>query len=297
MIHLPPSATAPLGLLAAEARSAGGRAWLVGGAVRDALLGRRPRDLDVAVEGRHGSVSALVLALRGKGWTRGAEHDRFGTATLFAPEGVRFDLAEARSETYPVPGALPVVTPGVAIEEDLGRRDFSIHAMAVGLGDDGPGSPFLDPRSGVADLGARTIRLLHGGSLADDPTRAFRAARYAARLGFALAPGFDEAILAAAERGSFERISGDRLRRALSELLEDENRAEAFAIVARLGVTPLVVEGWRPRDEALARLARATSPEESWEAVLSGVPSEVRGRIADRLVLPRALRRAAGCPA
>lgn len=296
MIALSLPVSALLGTVAGEARAAGGRAWLVGGAVRDALLGRAPLDLDVAVEAPPGTVAAVALALGRKGWTRSAEHDRFGTATVRAPDGLKVDLASTRSETYPEPGALPVVTPGVAIEQDLGRRDFPIHAMALSLDPQGPGSLLLDPWGGEVDLRGRAIRLLHDRSLADDPTRVFRAARYAARLGFELDAGFATALRVAAGDGSFARISGDRLRRALGEVLAEENRAVALAHLARLGVPSLLVEGWTVADGTLSSLAAPSSAEAAWEGLLAALAGELRGRIADRLSFSRALRRAAGCP-
>src|SRR5690606_25329122 len=110
-----------------------------------------------------------------------AEHERFGTAKVVL-EGHEVDLAGARRETYPEPGALPVVEPADSIEQDLARRDFTINAMALSLDD--PAEP-IDPHGGAADLDAGLLRVLHPGSFADDPTRALRAARYAARFGFA----------------------------------------------------------------------------------------------------------------
>lgn len=296
MIVLPPPVPSVLGALAGEVAAEGGRAWLVGGAVRDAILGRVPLDLDVAVEGLSGTTSVVAAALRGRGWVCSAEHDRFGTATFRSPEGLRVDLASTRSEKYPEPGALPVVTPGVAIEEDLRRRDFTIHAMAAPLGPEGPAASLLDPWGGEGDLRDRTIRLLHDRSLADDPTRAFRAARYAARLGFGLDSGFARALRIAFEGGSFARVSGDRLRRVLGEVLAEENRAVALAMLDRLGVPSLLVEGWSIGAGTIASLGAPSSPEEAWGRLLAGQPGEMRERVAGRLKFSRALRRAAGCP-
>src|SRR5690606_1894726 len=117
---------------------------------------------------------------------------RFMTAAVRAGE-VAIDVATARRETYDYPGALPRVEPA-AIEEDLGRRDFTVNAMALPL----QGAPeLLDPHGGLADLEAGTLRLLHEASVRDDPTRALRAARYAARLGFKLDPASEGQVRAA----------------------------------------------------------------------------------------------------
>jgi tRNA nucleotidyltransferase (CCA-adding enzyme) len=281
--------------VAREARASGAAAYLVGGAVRDALLGRAPVDLDVAVEGPVRSVTRLCRALSERAWTCEVLHERFGTATLRAPAGEKVDLAAAREETYPHPGALPVVTPGVPIGRDLGRRDFTVHAMALQLGLDGSEGPLLDPFGGQADLASRRIRLLHEGSLADDPTRIFRAVRYAARLGFELDAGFGEALRRGVESGAFERISGDRLRRALHELLSEENRGVAMELLGRLSVPSALVAGWEV-DVATARdLAGTPGGDAAWTRLLEAAAPELRERVATRLGFSRALRRVTGC--
>ena len=146
-------------------------------------------------------------------------HVRFGTATLSAGDGLRVDLAATRSESYPSPASLPVVSAGTGIDEDLGRRDVTIHAMARRIRRDGSLGALRDPLGGGRDLEARTLRLLHDRSLVDDPTRAFRVVRYATRLGFGIDPRFGAQLRAAREAGAFAALSGDRLRRALEEVL------------------------------------------------------------------------------
>jgi tRNA nucleotidyltransferase (CCA-adding enzyme) len=151
--------------------------YVVGGAVRDLLLSRGRADLDLVVEG---DAEALAARL-------GAEpvaHERFGTAKV-GLGGHEVDIATARTETYAQPGALPEVRPATSIEADLGRRDFTVNAMAIALAEP---ARLIDPLNGRDDLQAGVLRLLHPLSLHDDPTRAIRAARYAARLGFAAEP-------------------------------------------------------------------------------------------------------------
>jgi tRNA nucleotidyltransferase (CCA-adding enzyme) len=286
-----------LGTLARAARSAGAQAYLVGGAARDLLLKRVPVDVDVAVEGPANAVGKVVEALCGGAeWTCEARHGWSGTATLRGPAGERVDLAATREETYPYPGALPLVTVGVPVDRDLARRDFTVHAMAVPLDDEGTLGKILDPFGGAEDLVARTLRLLHGASLCDDPTRAFRAARYAARLGFGLDAGFGDAMRRAVECGAFARISGDRLRRALGELLSEQNRDVAIGILGRLGIPAAVVEGWTVPAVVLAEARGTAGPDDLWRSLLAPAPPELRGRIATRLNFSRALRRATGCP-
>src|SRR4051812_3391282 len=148
-------------------------AYLVGGAVRDLVLGLDRIDLDVAVEAPGEAVAALARRI-----DPGARvHDRFGTATALAAGG-QVDLAATRAELYPSPGALPQVRPAT-IAEDLARRDFTVNAMAVPLTAE---LRLVDPHGGLDDLQAARLRVLHDRSFIDDPTRALRAARYAARL-------------------------------------------------------------------------------------------------------------------
>src|SRR3954451_22837564 len=151
--------------------------YLVGGAVRDLLLGRERADVDLMVEG---DATALAAELGGAN----SEHDRFGTVKVDV-EGHEVDIAGARTETYEKPGALPTVTPAASVEEHLARRDFTVNAMAIPL----QGEPrLLDPHGGKSDLEQGLLRVLHDRSFVDDPTRAIRAARYASRFGFRLEP-------------------------------------------------------------------------------------------------------------
>ena len=151
---------------------------MVGGGVRDLLLGRAPHELDLVVEG-----DALAVARRAAARLGGAVviHQRFGTATVQA-SGVAFDLAGARAETYPRPGALPEVRLGAPLREDLARRDFTVNAIALRLAD----GELTEWPGALDDLAAGRLRVLHDGSFHDDATRLLRLARYAGRLGFAV---------------------------------------------------------------------------------------------------------------
>ncbi|HLM08726.1 MAG TPA: hypothetical protein VK307_03390 [Thermoleophilaceae bacterium] len=190
-------------------------AYLVGGAVRDLLRGADSVDLDVAVEGDARSV-ARALAERLGGTAR--EHERFGTANVLADD-VALDLAATRTETYPEPGALPVVRPA-SLAEDLGRRDFAINAMALGLSGDDLGHLY-DPCGGLADLDTGTVRVLHEFSFVDDPTRLLRAVRYETRLGFRMDPDTERLAREAVASGSLETVSGARIRDELMDLLRE----------------------------------------------------------------------------
>jgi len=286
--------------------------WLVGGALRDLLLGRETKDVDLAVEA--GPAVALELARRLSalpGWSLEARHERFGTATLAAPGGIRVDLAATRREEYPAPGALPVITGTATIEDDLGRRDFTIHAMARRIGRHGLVGTTLDPFGGKADLAAKTLRLLHPKSLADDPTRAYRAVKYAVRLGFAWEKEFEKALKAARSAGAFQALSGDRMRRGIEEVLSEGKWEEATGLASGLQLFGDVLSGWAGPSSPSRKSSSADSvaaasvdarvpvdsrpkPEEIWRRLLEPLPPPERAAAAARLNFSRALRRAAG---
>lgn len=213
-----------------------GRAALVGGAVRDLLravrrTGAAPRDLDVTLEGDAETVAhALADAWGGEAQV----HGRFGTASVWTADGLRVDLAACRAERYPAPGALPEVQPA-ALEQDLARRDFTIHAMALVLTTQGAG-PLLDPAGGRADLAAGRLRVLHEASFRDDPTRLLRASRYGTRLGLAPEPQTarwrDEALAADAAA----TVSGDRLWSEWGLLVGEDDVPRQLCALARDGV-------------------------------------------------------------
>lgn len=224
----------PCGRRLLDAASGGSGVWLVGGAVRDMVLGNEPRELDVAVEG---DVGALAAALGGAALA----HERFGTATV-ASDGCRFDLARTRTETYAEPGALPDVT-WATIDADLARRDVTVNAIAVQLADGAvrswPGA-LDDLRDGI-------LRVLHQRSFLDDPTRVWRVARYAARLGFGVAPE-TAALAAAAGPGS---VSGERLGNELRLALAEPDPCAVFEQLTTLNPRALP-EGFTARPPALA---------------------------------------------
>ncbi|MEX2599647.1 MAG: hypothetical protein WD533_08335, partial [Dehalococcoidia bacterium] len=177
---LSPDGLTLLTQLGAAASRHGVRLWLVGGAVRDALLGKHVLDIDLTSEMPAGELGPL-LAKKAGGQV--VSRSEFGTVKLRFG-GRTLDLATARSERYTRPGALPTVSPGT-MDADLARRDFSIHAMAASLAPEGFGE-LLDTQNGLEDLQRGSIRVLHECSFQDDATRMLRAVRYAVRLGFRL---------------------------------------------------------------------------------------------------------------
>jgi tRNA nucleotidyltransferase (CCA-adding enzyme) len=158
-------------------------------------------------------------------------HERFGTAKLTL-DGHEVDIATARTEAYPHPGALPIVGPAQHLETDLARRDFTINAMAIPLHEE---PRLIDPHGGQADLTARRLRVLHASSFADDPTRAIRAARYAARFGFGLEAGTEE-LLREADLGT---VSADRREAELMRLAGEAKATRAFELLGKWGLVEL----------------------------------------------------------
>jgi len=188
---------------------------LVGGAVRDLLLARTPRELDVVVGGDAGALARELADLLGANVTT---HERFGTALLQWEQG-RIDIARRRAESYPAPGALPDVRPG-SIAEDLARRDFTVNAIAVVLGG-AQRAALHSAEHASEDLAAGRLRVLHERSFLDDPTRLWRLARYHARLGFQPEPHTAELAAQAVANGAPATVSrarsGAELRLALAE--------------------------------------------------------------------------------
>jgi tRNA nucleotidyltransferase (CCA-adding enzyme) len=248
------------------AERAGVDAHLVGGAVRDALLGRQAPNLDVVVVG---DPLALVEELGGEARV----HDRFATATV-AVDGGLIDVAQARTETYEHPGALPTVAVADRLEDDLRRRDFTVNAIAVALADPGR---ITDPHGGLDDLRAALLRVLHRRSFVDDPTRALRAARYATRLGLAIEPG----TLALAREADLSTVSVDRVEADLRRLAGEPSPRAGFELLADWGLLELP-EGAGDRIDALRELTERepwSSVVDSADAILAaarGVPEGAR---------------------
>ena len=192
--------------------------YLVGGIVRDLLLGVTNLDLDFVVEGG-GIAFAEVFASRTK--AKIVRHERFGTATLFLPDGRKLDVATARKETYPHPAALPVVEPG-KIADDLFRRDFTINAMAIDITSRNFGE-LLDFFGGVADLQNKRIVILHEGSFIDDPTRILRAIRFEQRYRFSLGTATLHCLKEASRKKMLEKVHPHRIRDELILLFKEKD--------------------------------------------------------------------------
>lgn len=239
-----------VGALAADF---GSPAHLVGGPVRDLLLRASSAwDLDLVVQG---DAPRLGDALVGELGGTLRVHGTFRTATWSPPSSVGLpavDLVSARAEVYPEPASLPVVRPAPLLD-DLRRRDFTVNAMALALAPDDLGR-LSDPCGGLTDLAAGRLRVLHAGSFHDDPTRALRAARFAARLGLRA----DDLTLSALSRslgdGALQALGVERLGHELDLLLREPRVPAAFALLRRWGW----LRAWRPwRGDPVRALERS----------------------------------------
>ena len=282
----------------AASLSVGARLYLVGGTVRDGLMGAGYQDLDLVVEAeahplrddlrgdgraapdreRAGALGAAALGRALQRMLGGslAVHGDFGTASLRLEGGLVVDLASARAEAYPTPGALPEVRAGRLVD-DLARRDFSVNALAVRV-HPAP-ADLIDPFGGLADLEARRLRVLHPLSFVEDPTRLVRGARLAGRLGLR----FDDDALAKAQAALrpevLANVSGQRLRGELELTLAEPRVAPALRHLAAIGaLEPLY--GLTLDAPALERLDAAAQ-----EAPRRGDPDGAPGAAAALMVL------------
>ena len=224
--------------------------YLVGGAVRDLLLGLEPSELDVVVEGDAGSVARRLGG-------RVLAHDRFGTFQVEL-EGRTYDLATARTETYERPGALPEVT-AAPLVEDLKRRDFTPNAIAMALWGGRAGELEALPGA-LEDLESRTLRVLHDRSFIDDPTRLLRLARYAGRLQFAIEPHTRELALEAVGSGALQTVSGARVGTELRLLARERDPIPGFATLRDLGIDATIHPRFGLKDPAILRNALRLLP-------------------------------------
>ncbi len=241
--------------------------YLVGGTVRDLMLGAGSKDVDLVVEG--GEVQRFASRVQRRLGGELSCHADFATCTLRLEDGLVVDIATAREETYARPGALPDVSPS-SVKQDLARRDFTINAMAVRV------QPrphvFLDPFGGRADLERRQLRVLHPLSFVEDPTRILRGARLAGRLAFGFAADTAAKAAAVVAEGLSEGVSRSRLRAELELTFAEQRVGPALAVMEDLGVLqPLFGLRNQPDDVSALDAERAAGnavPDESYLLVL-----------------------------
>lgn len=234
---------------------AGENAYLVGGSVRDLLLKRENLDIDIVVEG-NGIQLATEMHRVWKGKIQ--VHHQFGTASVTPenPSKPKVDFVTARCETYNKSGTLPKVVPG-SITDDLYRRDFTINALAMKIDTSNFGT-LIDKVSGLDDLRSRTIQVLHEKSYTDDPTRIFRAFRYAGRYSFNIAESDRNLINDALPYLS--EISGERIRNEIDRVLLEQNAPQILNELTKIGIFSTISPQWKippsfPEDFQLAQKA------------------------------------------
>lgn len=236
-------------LLALEAERVGVRFALVGGVVRDVLLRMPTTDYDFVVDGGPLGLTAageLANAVKDKYGGVVKAHAVFGTATWIPPGSFtdgdalapdHYDFASARSEIYERPGALPIPAP-TTLEDDLRRRDFTTNAMALMLAPQSEYGRVIDRYHGLDDLDAGDLRVIHPQSFLDDPTRIFRGARLAARLGFAFTDDTEDLIPAALS--AVEHVSGERIRTELRLILVESSASDSLTALDDYGILAAV---------------------------------------------------------
>ena len=248
---LTPDDVVLLRTLGLAARAADTELWLVGGSVRDALLGRPVSDLDLTSQMPADELGPLLAASAGG---RIGSRSHFGTLKLHLP-GRTLDLATARDERYAHPGTLPAVSRS-DMRADLARRDFSVNAMAASLAPESFAT-LIDNEGGVADLHARSIRALNATSFRDDATRILRAVRYVVRLRFHIEPA--TARWLRRDRSFLDTISPARVHRELDRMLSEPKAPRLLANAWRRGVLAAVHSalGTTAVGDALRRAARS----------------------------------------
>jgi len=207
------------------------KAYLVGGFVRDLLTGNKNMDLDIVVEGDAIAFSKILAENLGLNYK---VHKAMGTASLFLPEGFKVDVATARIEFYPEPASPPKVERG-SLKMDLYRRDFTINALAIDLNPSSFGE-LIDFFGGQRDLKDKMIRVLHGMSFIEDPSRIFRALRFEARFGFKLDRQTESLMKVAINSGVVEKLSGHRLFNELKLILEEPDPLKILLKMEELGL-------------------------------------------------------------
>ncbi len=280
----------------AERRHVG--TYAVGGFVRDLLLGIPNLDLDIVVEG-NGIAFARAFARRHH--ARVKVHERFGTATVTCADGLKLDIATARTESYKYPTALPTIEPS-SVNKDLSRRDFTINTLAIRLTTRHFGE-LVDLYGGQQDLNTKTIRVLHNRSFVEDPTRVFRAIRFEQRLDFRLEKETTSLLNNVVKNGLIHRLSKTRLFKEFVALLSEKEPRKGMERLAKFDLLPFIHPQmrWSP---PLARVFKAVErslerytllnldqPIDSWVvywmALMNVLPPQAVRDTLHRLPFPR----------
>ena len=245
---LTPESLSAIRAVGAAAEAVGVDPYLVGGSVRDLLMARAESlDIDITLVGADDSTFTRIAERTGGQTTR---RSQFVTAKLQL-DSLEIDLAMSRAEEYHTPGSLPVVRPG-SLREDLSRRDFSVNAMAVSLSSETWGE-VTDLHEGIADLSERRLRVLHGKSFHDDPTRILRAARYLSRLALKPTRGTRSVLLESVNL--IDSVSPARVRNELDRVFLERDTQGAMKYLSDWGVLRAIHPSLEFLSEAWARFS------------------------------------------
>jgi tRNA nucleotidyltransferase (CCA-adding enzyme) len=271
--------------------------YVVGGFVRDLMLDREIEDIDIVVEG-DGIAFAKFYA--GQQGCRVNTHKKFGTAVIVFPDNFKVDVASARLEYYATPAALPIVEKS-SIKKDLARRDFTINTLALSLNIDTFGT-LIDYFGATRDLKDKTIRTLHNLSFVEDPTRVFRAIKFANRFGFNIGKVTSTLIKNAVKIDCFKHLSGLRVLSELKQIFGEENPIPAIHIMESYGlervinkqllITPTTYALFESVNKTLTwhDLLYLDDPYPRWAvyfmALLNRCSHEVCEKICHRLMIP-----------
>lgn len=278
--------------IATVAQRMGGRVFLVGGPVRDSLIGYLSPDWDLAVDLRQPTANSRQPTAKLKKFlaetarqlpARFVFHTRFLTATIELKNSdlpKRIDISHTRQEFYPHPGSLPIVKPA-SIEEDLYRRDFTINAMAVELT---PPSAFrlspsafrlIDPYNGQGDLSRRLIRIIHPESFILDPTRIFRGIRFAIRLGYEIESGTLYLLRKTVREKYPALLTPERVLYELRCIVKEKEALKILEAIVHEGVLA-AAWNWQPPDNFLTEVKKVVQsglgPEVLYNYLLSVLP-------------------------
>lgn len=268
--------------LGSVADEMGVAAYVVGGCVRDLLMGQTNLDLDIVIEG-DGIAFANKFAERHS--ARVKSHQRFGTAVIVFPDGFKLDVATARMEYYEYPTALPTVERS-SIKKDLYRRDFTINTLAIKLNKRNYGN-LIDFFGGQRDIKEKTIKVLHNLSFIEDPTRVFRAIRFEQRFNFKIGKYTQNLIKNAVRMELFHRLSGHRLFDELILIFSESDPIKAVRRMAefdllkfihpKVKLTPYIETLFSNISEAIAwyKLLYLEKPVENWQIYFMGLLDEL----------------------
>jgi tRNA nucleotidyltransferase (CCA-adding enzyme) len=213
----------------------GWNTFAVGGFVRDLLLGHDNLDIDIVVEG-DGIEFAKTFAKKES--CRVNTYKKFATAVIVYPNNFKVDVASARMEYYQTPAALPIVEKS-SIKHDLARRDFTINTLAISLHPDNFGR-LIDFFGGMRDLKDKTIRTIHNLSFVEDPTRIFRAIKFANRFGFNIGKLTSSLIKNAVVINCFKNLSGSRVLSELKQIFAESDPIPAVKIMEDYGLEKIL---------------------------------------------------------